>query len=100
MGKINIIIDDSKPEKPSDDFAFMTEPSIEEPLKTIEKVKSQISSRKKLQLDNQLFCPYTKNKKFEQFVSDLLELNLGDSRTQAEIVKFVSLIETFYVDKI
>jgi hypothetical protein len=39
---------------------FMTEPLIDElPEKTLEKVKSQISSRKKIQLDNQLFCPYT-----------------------------------------
>ena len=51
-------------------------------------------------MDNQLYCPYTKNKKFEQFLSDLLELNLADSRTHSEIVKFVGLVETFYTDKI
>ena len=81
---------------------FMTEPIIEEeaPKKTIDKVKSQISSRKKIQLDNKLYCPYTQNKKFENFLRDLLELNLGDSRTHIEVVKFVSLIETFYCDKI
>ena len=59
---------------------FMTEPAVdEEPV--IEKVKSQILSRRKIQLENKLYCPYTKNKKFENFLSDLLELNLGDTRT-------------------
>lgn len=48
MGKINIIIDDEKTlPKESSEIQFMTEPSIEEE-KTIDKVKSQISSRKKI----------------------------------------------------
>ena len=46
------------------------------------------------------FCPYTQNKKFETFIRDLLELDLPNWRTKEEIVQFVSLIETFYCDKI
>lgn len=46
------------------------------------------------------FCPYTQNKKFERFIGDLLDLNLPHSKTQEEIVRFVSLVESFYCDKI
>ena len=51
-------------------------------------------------LKQSYFCPYTQNKKFETFIGDLLELNLPQQRTQEEIVHFVSLIETFYCDRI
>ena len=51
-------------------------------------------------LKQSYYCPYTQNRKFETFISDLLELNLPHDKTQEEIVHFVSLIETFYCDKI
>ena len=49
---------------------------------------------------NNFFCPHTKNKKFELFLTDLFELELEPEKTKSEIVKFVRLIETFYSEKI
>ena len=54
--------------------------------------------RNRIKLSN--FCPYTQNQKFENFIKDLLELNLPAEQTQDEIVNFVRLIETFYCDKV
>ena len=50
--------------------------------------------------EHNYFCPYTKNSKFKYFIDDLLEINMSQENTATEIVNYVSLIETFYTDKI
>ena len=49
---------------------------------------------------SEVYCPLTKNSKFENFTKDLLELKLDADQTQKELVKYLQVIETFYTDKI
>lgn len=49
---------------------------------------------------NNYFCPYTKNKKFENFVRDLLELKLENEETVKEVINYYKMVETFYTDKV
>jgi len=50
--------------------------------------------------ESDLFHPMTSNKKFENFVTDILELELSKEQTHTEIVKYFKIIETFYNGKI
>jgi hypothetical protein len=50
--------------------------------------------------ENNYFCPYTSNKKFELFLDDLFELNLEVKRNKDEIISYVKVIESFYTDKL
>jgi len=47
-----------------------------------------------------VYCPQTVNKKFETFVTDLLALQIDSEQTKKELVKYLQVIESFYIDKI
>ena len=40
------------------------------------------------------------NKKFENFIDELFDLKLEEYQTKEEIVKYLTVIENFYTDKI
>ena len=48
---------------------------------------------------NNYYCPYTQNQKFESFVKSLIKIHVDAETTCSEIVNYVKMIETFYTDK-
>ena len=102
MGRINIHIDEAPEHNEDDSTPFMTEPILEKSRSLQTLVRGGSTERLIAHFDqtNNFFCPHTKNKKFELFLTDLFELELEPEKTKSEIVKFVRLIETFYSEKI
>mmetsp|Transcript_5823 Transcript_5823/g.9312 ORF Transcript_5823/g.9312 Transcript_5823/m.9312 type:complete len:130 (+) Transcript_5823:1107-1496(+) len=93
------IIED-KPVRHLSKEAKAAESADEDRLKKALDALSNYDSTRPKKHSSDYFCPYTKNKKFELFVNDILELGLPKERTATEIVNFVRLIETFYFDRV